>query len=33
MEKIRMPHPIAELGGDEMTHVLWGKIKDELICP
>ena len=33
MEKIRMPHPIAELDGDEMTHVLWGKIKDELICP
>ena len=33
MEKIRMPHPIAELDGDEMTHVLWRKIKDELICP
>ncbi len=33
MEKIRMPHPIAELDGDEMTHILWGKIKDELICP
>ncbi len=33
MEKIRMSHPIAELDGDEMTHVLWGKIKDELICP
>ena len=33
MEKIRMPHPIAELDGDEMTHVLWGKIKDELIRP
>ena len=26
MEKIKMPHPIAELDGDEMTHVLWGKI-------
>ncbi len=33
MEKIKMPHPIAELDGDEMTHVLWGKIKDELIRP
>ena len=33
MEKIRMPHPVAELDGDEMTHVLWGKIKDELIRP
>lgn len=25
MEKIRMSHPIAELDGDEMTHVLWGR--------
>ena len=33
MEKIKMPVPIAELDGDEMTHILWGKIKDELICP
>ena len=28
-----MPHPIAELDGDEMTHVLWGKIKEQLILP
>ena len=28
MEKIKMPVPIAELDGDEMTHVLWGMIKD-----
>ena len=33
MEKIKMPHPIAELDGDEMTHVLWGKIKEHLILP
>ena len=33
MEKIKMPHPIAELDGDEMTHVLWGKIKEQLILP
>ena len=26
MEKIKMPVPIAELDGDEMTHVLWGMI-------
>ena len=26
-----MPVPIAELDGDEMTHVLWGMIKDTLI--
>ena len=28
-----MPVPIAELDGDEMTHVLWGMIKDTLIKP
>ena len=33
MEKIKMPVPIAELDGDEMTHVLWGMIKDTLIKP
>ena len=33
MEKIKMPHPIAELDGEEMTHVLWGKIKEQLILP
>ena len=33
MDKIKMPYPIAELDGDEMTHVLWGMIKDELIQP
>ena len=33
MEKIKMPVPIAELDGDEMTHILWGMIKDQLIKP
>ncbi len=33
MEKIKMQNAIAELDGDEMTHVLWGMIKEELICP
>ena len=33
MDKIKMPRPIAELDGDEMTHVLWGMIKSELIEP
>lgn len=33
MEKIKMPIPIAELDGDEMTHILWGMIKEQLICP
>ncbi len=33
MEKIKMPNPIAELDGDEMTHILWGMIKEQLILP
>ena len=33
MEKIKMTNAIAELDGDEMTHVLWGMIKGELILP
>ena len=33
MEKIKMQTAIAELDGDEMTRVLWGMIKDELILP
>ena len=33
MEKIKMTTPIVEMDGDEMTRVLWGMIKDELILP
>lgn len=33
MYKIKMPKPIAEIDGDEMTHVLWSMIKSELIEP
>lgn len=33
MEKIKMTTPIVEMDGDEMTRVLWGMIKDELIMP
>ena len=33
MEKIQMKTPLVEMDGDEMTRVLWQKIKDELICP
>ena len=33
MEKIKMPNPIVEMDGDEMTRVLWSMIKEELICP
>jgi isocitrate dehydrogenase len=33
MERIKMPVPIVEMDGDEMTRVLWQLIKDELILP
>ncbi len=33
MQKIKMLTPIVELDGDEMTRILWQKIKDILILP
>ena len=33
MEKIKMTTPIVEMDGDEMTRVIWQKIKDILILP
>ena len=33
MEKIRMVTPLVEMDGDEMTRVLWGMIKEELLLP
>ncbi|MEG1999959.1 MAG: NADP-dependent isocitrate dehydrogenase [Evtepia sp.] len=33
MSKIKMQNPIVEINGDEMTRILWGMIKDELILP
>ena len=33
MEKIQMKNPIVEMDGDEMTRVLWQKIKEELLLP
>ena len=33
MDKIRMPNAIAELDGDEMTHILWGMFKKARIVP
>lgn len=33
MEKIQMTTPIVEMDGDEMTHVLWGMIKEKLLTP
>ncbi|MCR5791076.1 MAG: NADP-dependent isocitrate dehydrogenase [Lachnospiraceae bacterium] len=33
MEKITMKTPLVEMDGDEMTRVLWGMIKEELLLP
>lgn len=33
MNKIKMNVPIVEMDGDEMTRILWQKIKDSLILP
>ncbi|MDU7240962.1 NADP-dependent isocitrate dehydrogenase [Clostridium sp.] len=33
MSKIRMTTPLVEMDGDEMTRILWGIIKDELLNP
>jgi isocitrate dehydrogenase len=31
--RIKMQNPIAELDGDEMTHVLWALVKEKLLLP
>lgn len=33
MKKIQMKTPLVEMDGDEMTRVLWGWIKEDLILP
>ena len=33
MEKIKMTTPLVEMDGDEMTRVLWGMIKEQLLLP
>ena len=33
MTKIKMTTPLVELDGDEMTRILWQKIKEILILP
>ena len=33
MSKIRVKNPIVEMDGDEMTRIIWQKIKDKLIHP
>ncbi|CCH46143.1 isocitrate dehydrogenase [Wickerhamomyces ciferrii] len=33
LDKIKVKTPIVELDGDEMTRIIWSKIKDRLILP
>ena len=33
MGKIKVKNPIVEMDGDEMTRIIWQKIKDSLIHP
>ena len=33
MAKIKVKTPIVEMDGDEMTRIIWQKIKDKLIFP
>lgn len=33
MDKIKMTTPLVEMDGDEMTRIIWGWIKEELIYP
>ncbi len=33
MGKIKVKNPVVELDGDEMTRIIWQKIKDKLILP
>ena len=33
MSKIKVANPIVEMDGDEMTRIIWQKIKDKLIYP
>ena len=33
MEKIKVENPVVELDGDEMTRIIWDKIKTDLILP
>ena len=33
MAKIKVENPIVELDGDEMTRIIWAKIKEKLIYP
>ncbi|CCO26973.1 isocitrate dehydrogenase [Rhizoctonia solani AG-1 IB] len=32
-QRIKVANPVVELDGDEMTRVIWKKIREELILP
>ena len=33
MSKIKVHNPVVEMDGDEMTRIIWDKIKQNLILP
>ncbi|MDQ3900787.1 MAG: NADP-dependent isocitrate dehydrogenase, partial [Actinomycetota bacterium] len=33
MAKIEVKTPVVELDGDEMTRIIWARIKEQLILP
>ncbi|MAC07630.1 MAG: isocitrate dehydrogenase (NADP(+)), partial [SAR116 cluster bacterium] len=33
MSRIKVKTPVVEIDGDEMTRIIWEKIKDKLIFP
>ena len=33
MSKIKVANPVVDMDGDEMTRIIWQKIKDTLIFP
>lgn len=33
IERIKAKNPIVEMDGDEMTRIIWKKIREELILP
>ncbi|KAG7195260.1 Isocitrate dehydrogenase [NADP], mitochondrial precursor (Oxalosuccinate decarboxylase) [Scheffersomyces spartinae] len=33
LDKIKVKNPIVELDGDEMTRIIWSRIKDQLVVP
>ena len=33
MAKIKVKNPVVEMDGDEMTRIIWQKIREQLILP